>query len=133
MDYAVFKTGGKQYRVKPGDTLDVEMLPNEVDTVAEFEEVLAVSDGGQLTLGSPHVPGAKVLAQIQSHYRDRKLIVFKYKAKTRYRRKHGHRQSYTRLIIQDIQVNQPPARGGRRRATAAAPTADGDTGESDGS
>ena len=104
MDYAVFKTGGKQYRVKPGDTLDVEMLPNEVDTVAEFEEVLAVSDDGKVTIGSPHVAGAKVLARIQSHYRDRKLMVYKYKAKTRYRRKRGHRQPYTRVLIQDIQV-----------------------------
>ena len=130
MDYAVFKTGGKQYRVKPGDTLDVEMLPNEVDTVAEFEEVLAVSDGGEVTVGSPHVPGAKVLAQVQLHYRDRKLIVFKYKAKTRYRRKRGHRQPFTRLLIQDIQVNQPRARGGRRRAGDAAPA--DETGENDG-
>ena len=104
MDYAVFKTGGKQYRVKPGDTLDVEMLPNEVDTVAEFEEVLAVSDDGKVTIGSPHVAGAKVLARVQSHYRDRKLMVYKYKAKTRYRRKRGHRQPYTRVLIQDIQV-----------------------------
>ena len=49
MDYAVFKTGGKQYRVKPGDTLDVELLPNDVDSIAEFEEVLALSDGGEVT------------------------------------------------------------------------------------
>ena len=102
MDYAVFKTGGKQYRVKPGDTLDVELLPNDVDSVAEFDEVLAVSKDGELTVGAPKVEGAKVLAQIVSHYKDRKLMVFKYKAKTRYRRKRGHRQSYTRLEIQDI-------------------------------
>ena len=87
MDYAVFKTGGKQYRVQPGDTLDVELLPNDVESVAEFDEVLAVSKDGELTVGSPNVEGARVLAQVQSHYRDRKLMVFKYKAKTRYRRK----------------------------------------------
>jgi large subunit ribosomal protein L21 len=102
MDYAVFKTGGKQYRVQPGDTLDVEMLPNEVDSLAEFGDVLAVSRDGELTVGSPTVPGALVRAQVQSHYKDRKVIVYKYKAKTRYRRKRGHRQAYTRLIIQDI-------------------------------
>ena len=102
MDYAVFKTGGKQYRVQPGDTLDVEKLPNEVDSLAEFGDVLAVSVDGELTVGSPTVPGAKVVAQVQSHYKDRKLMVFKYKAKTRYRRKRGHRQSYTRVLIQDI-------------------------------
>ena len=57
MDYAVFKTGGKQYRVKPGDTLDVELLPNEVDTIAEFGEVLALSDGGEVTFGIPLIKG----------------------------------------------------------------------------
>ena len=102
MDYAVFKTGGKQYRVQPGDTLDVELLPDEVDSLAEFGEVLAVSRDGELTVGSPTVPGAMVRAQVKSHYKDRKLIVYKYKAKTRYRRKRGHRQSYTRVVIQDI-------------------------------
>ena len=105
MDYAIFRTGGKQYRVQPGDTLDVELLPNAVDTIAEFGEVLAVSNGGELTVGSPSVPGARIVAQVQSHYRDRKLMVYKYKAKTRYRRKRGHRQPYTRLLIQDIRVD----------------------------
>lgn len=106
MDYAVFKTGGKQYRVKLGDTLDVELLPLAVDSVAEFGNVLAVSDGGEVTFGSPYVPGARVLAQVQSHYKDKKIIVFKYKRKTRYRRKKSHRQNYTRLFIQDIQLEQ---------------------------
>ncbi len=110
MDYAVFKTGGKQYRVKPGDTLDVEKLPDSVDSIAEFGEVLAVSDNGDVTFGSPFIPGAKVLAQVQYHYRDRKVVVFKYKPKVRYRRKLSHRQGYTRLRIQDIQVEQSKAR-----------------------
>ena len=104
MEYAVFKTGGKQYRVKPGDVLDVEKLPVGVDSIAEFGEVLAISDDGEVTFGSPYVPGAKVLAQVQSHYKDRKVIVFKYKAKTRYRRKRSHRQTYTRVLIQDIKL-----------------------------
>lgn len=103
MDYAIFKTGGKQYRVKPGDVLDVEKLSLEVGTVAEFDQVLAVSEDGEVSFGAPLVSGAKVLAEVQSHYKDRKLIVFKYKRKTRYRRKKGHRQTYTRLLIQDIQ------------------------------
>lgn len=123
MDYAVFKTGGKQYRVKPGDLLDVEKLPLAVDSVAEFAEVLVVSDGGEATVGSPYVEGAKVLAKVQSHYRDKKIIVFKYKAKTRYRRMRGHRQAYTRLMIQDIQVGESapqPARRRTRRRTAQA-------------
>jgi large subunit ribosomal protein L21 len=106
MEYAVFKTGGKQYKVKPGDTLDVEKLPVGVASVTEFDEVLAISDGGQVTFGSPYVPGAKVLAQVQSQYADKKIVVFKYKAKTRYRVKRGHRQDYTRLLIQDIKLEQ---------------------------
>ena len=103
MDYAIFKTGGKQYRVSPGDVLDVEKLPLEVGSVAEFDQVLAVSNDGELDVGAPTVSGARVLAEVQSHYKDRKIMVFKYKAKTRYRRKRGHRQNYTRLLIQDIQ------------------------------
>ena len=103
MDYAIFKTGGKQYRVKPGDVLDVEKLPLEVGSVAEFDQVLAVSEDGQVSFGAPLVSGATVTAEVQSHYKDRKLIVFKYKRKTRYRRKKGHRQTYPRLLIQGIQ------------------------------
>ncbi len=129
MDYAIIKTGGKQYRVKPGDELDVELLPNPVDSVAEFGEVLALSDGGEVTIGAPLVEGAKVTAQVLSHYKDKKLMVFKYKAKTRYRRKRGHRQTYTRLRIMDIELNKP--RGPRRRATAtASPEAESGEGNS---
>ena len=130
MDYAVFKTGGKQYRVRPGDTLDVEKLPIAVGSVAEFVEVLAVSDEGEVTFGSPYVPGARVLAQVQSHYKDRKLIVFKYKAKTRYRRKRGHRQTYTRLMIEDILLDEAQPQAARRRSRAR--TA-GDAGQEGGS
>ena len=126
MDYAVFKTGGKQYRVQPGDTLDVELLPNAVDSIAEFSEVLALSDGGVVTIGAPLVEGAKVTAQVVSHYKDRKLMVFKYKAKNRYRRKRGHRQTYTRLRIRDIELSKP--RAPRRRAATAA-NAETDGGE----
>ena len=104
MNYAIFKTGGKQYRVQTGDVLDVELLPLAVGDSAEFNEVLALSNGGEVTFGAPVVAGAKVVAQVQSHYKDKKLMVFKYKAKTRYRRKRGHRQNYTRLVIQDIQA-----------------------------
>ena len=123
MDYAVFKTGGKQYRVKPGDTLDVEKLSVAVDSIAEFGEVLAISNNGEVTFGSPIIEGARVLARVDSHYKDKKLMVFKYKAKTRYRRKKGHRQTYTRLVIQDIQ-SAPPAPPGRRRTRASAAVAE---------
>ena len=103
MDYAIIKTGGKQYRVKQGDVLDVEKLSLEIGSIAEFDQVLAISENGQVNFGSPTLSGAKVTAEVQSHYKDRKIIVFKYKSKTRYRRKLGHRQNYTRLLIQGIQ------------------------------
>ena len=103
MDYAIIKAGGKQYRVKQGDVLDVEKLSLEIGSIAEFDQVLAVSENGQVNFGSPILAGAKVTAEVQSHYKDRKVIVFKYKPKTRYRRKLGHRQNYTRLLIQGIQ------------------------------
>ena len=123
MDYAVLKTGGKQYRVKPGDTLDVEKLTVAVDSIAEFGEVLAISNDGEVTFGSPTIEGARVLARVDSHYKDKKLMVFKYKSKTRYRRKKGHRQIYTRLVIQDIQ-SEPPAPPRRRRTRARAAVAE---------
>jgi len=123
MDYAVFKTGGKQYRVKPGDTLDLEKLTVAVDSIAEFGEVLAISNDGEVTFGSPTIEGARVLARVDSHYKDKKLMVFKYKSKTRYRRKKGHRQIYTRLVIQDIQ-SEPPAPPRRRRTRARAAVAE---------
>ena len=103
MDYAIIKTGGKQYRVKAGDVLDVELLTAAVGSVTEFDQVLATSEEGNVTFGSPYISGAKVVAEVQSHYKDKKILVFKYKAKTRYRRKKGHRQNYTRVLIQDIQ------------------------------
>jgi large subunit ribosomal protein L21 len=124
MDYAVFKTGGKQYRVQPGDTLDVELIPNEVNSIAEFDEVLALSDGGEVTIGAPLVSGAKVTAQVVSHYKDRKLMVFKIKANNRYRRKRGHRQTYTRLRIQNIELTK--TRASRRRSAPTETQADGE-------
>ena len=82
MDYAIVKTGGKQYRVSPGDVLDVELLEAEEGTATVLDEVLAVSRDGQMRFGAPTVEGARVIAEVQSHYKDRKIIVYKYKAKT---------------------------------------------------
>ena len=104
MDYAIIKTGGKQYRVSPGDVLDVELLDAAAGSTTQLDDVLAVSRDGQVRFGAPTVAGARVIAQVQSHYKDRKIIVYKYKAKTRYRRKRGHRQNYTRILIQDIET-----------------------------
>jgi large subunit ribosomal protein L21 len=102
--YAVIRTGGKQYRVAPGDSIAVETLPGEVGAEVELGEVLAVSnDAGELLAG-PEVAGAKVKATITGHGRGEKIIVFKYKRKKQYKRTIGHRQNYTRLRINEIVV-----------------------------
>ncbi len=112
VDYAIMKTGGKQYRVSPGDVLDVEKLPAEEGAYVEIGDVLAVSRDGELTVGNPMVADASVLAHVRSQYKDDKVLVFKYKRKVRYRRKKGHRQPYTRLQITSIshagiEIGQP--------------------------
>ena len=100
--YAIVNTGGKQYRVQPGDTIRVENLSGDEGDLIELEDVRMVSDEGEVTLGSPTVAGAKVTAEILGRGKAKKIIVFKYKAKTRYRKKNGHRQQYTELRITDI-------------------------------
>lgn len=100
--YAVVRTGGKQYRVQPGQTVDVELLPAEAGAEVEFQDVLLIGDGGTVKVGSPTVPGARVTADVVDEGRDRKVISFKFKAKTRYRVKKGHRQPFTRLTIKEI-------------------------------
>jgi len=100
--YAVIETGGKQYRVSEGDTIRVEKLPYEVGDKVELERVLLVSDKKGVTVGQPIVTGAKVVARVESEGRGRKILVWKYRPKQRYRRRQGHRQSYTRLRIEKI-------------------------------
>jgi large subunit ribosomal protein L21 len=100
--YAVIKTGGKQYRVEPGTTLRVEKLEGEAGTKLEFGDVLLLADGEQVTVGAPVVPGAKVTAEIVAQEKGDKLIIFKFRRRKAYRRKKGHRQSYTALKITGI-------------------------------
>ena len=103
--YAVLTTGGKQYRVQEGDVIYVEKLNAEVDSTIELTNVLAVSkEDGQLVVGKPVVEGAKVVAKVAAQGRQKKIIVFKYKPKKDYRRKIGHRQSYTKLTIEKIEA-----------------------------
>jgi len=102
--FAVVETGGKQYRVAPGDTIDVELLPTEAGDEVNLDRVLLVGGENGVTVGTPTVPGASVKAEVVGHDRAKKIIVFKYKNKVRYRRKTGHRQAFTRLHIQDITV-----------------------------
>jgi large subunit ribosomal protein L21 len=100
--YAVVETGGKQYKVAPGDTLQVELLPAEVGATVELDRVLLVGDGDAVQLGQPTVAGARVVAEVVAHEKGDKIIVFRYKRKVRYRRKTGHRQRLTRLLVKDI-------------------------------
>jgi large subunit ribosomal protein L21 len=102
--YAVLTTGGKQYRVQEGDVLFVEKLNAEVDATVELTEVLAVSKDGELKVGTPVVEGAKVVAKVLSQGKAKKVIVFKYKPKKDYRKKTGHRQSYTKIVIEKIEA-----------------------------
>jgi large subunit ribosomal protein L21 len=100
--YAVIETGGKQYRVSEGDAINVEKLPHEVGDQVEFERVLLVSGDAGVTIGQPVVEGAKVVARVEAVERAPKIVVWKYKPKERYRRRQGHRQTYTRLRIEEI-------------------------------
>jgi len=101
--YAVIRTGGKQYRVEPHQIIDVELIPAGVGSVVELTDVLLVAnDNGDVKVGMPLVEGARVIARVVEHGKADKVVVFKYKAKTRYRRKRGHRQLYTRLAIEEI-------------------------------
>ncbi|MBU5677713.1 50S ribosomal protein L21 [Alkaliphilus sp. MSJ-5] len=100
--YAIIETGGKQYRVQEGDTLFVEKLEANQGDVVTIDSVLAVSKDGKLTVGSPVVNGAKVEAKVVEQGKGKKIIVFKYKPKKDYRRKQGHRQPYTKLVIEKI-------------------------------
>ncbi|MBU5455932.1 50S ribosomal protein L21 [Caproiciproducens sp. MSJ-32] len=102
--YAVVATGGKQYRVKEGDVIFVEKLNAEVDSTVELTDVLAVSNGESLKVGAPLVEGAKVVAKVLAQGKAKKIIVFKYKPKKDYRRKNGHRQPYTKLVIEKIEA-----------------------------
>lgn len=101
---AVFETGGKQYKVRVGQAVNVEKLPYPVGKSVEFDRVLMVFDDDEVQVGYPTVEGAKVLATVTEQGRDQKVIVFKYRPRKRYRRKLGHRQPYTRLLIEDIVV-----------------------------
>lgn len=96
---AVIQTGGKQYKVSPGQKLKVEKLDAPEGAAVHFDEVLLVADGEKIAIGMPVVKGAKVEATVLTQGRDRKKIVFKYHPKSRYRKKKGHRQPFTEVEI----------------------------------
>ena len=101
--YAIIKTGGKQYKVKTGDLVEIEKLDTEVGGKVTFDEVLASGEeGGKLNYGAPVLAGATVEAEVKDQFRGKKVIAFKMKRRKGYRRTHGHRQSLTRVQIGEI-------------------------------
>ena len=101
--YAIIKTGGKQYRVQEGDKIFVEKLTNDDDSDVVFDQVLAVVNDGDVKVGSPVVEGAKVTGKVLEQGKEKKILVFKYKAKSDYRRRQGHRQPFTKVVIEKIE------------------------------
>ena len=99
---AIIETGGKQYLVKKGDKIQMEKLAGEAGSALNFDKVLFTSDGKEFQLGKPYIAGAKVEGKIVKQGRGKKIHVLKYKAKSKYRRKQGHRQSYTEVEITKI-------------------------------
>ena len=102
--YAVVATGGKQYRVEEGDTLRIEKIPGEVGAEVAFDRVLMVSDGDDVKVGKPVLENAVVNGTIVEQGKGRKILVFKYKRRKRYRRKQGHRQLFTAVKIGTIEA-----------------------------
>lgn len=100
--HAVIKTGGKQYRVAPGDTVKVETLAAEVGQQVTLSEVLTVSDGSEVKVGAPFVAGAAVVATVVGHGRHDKVTIFKMRRRKHFQKHQGHRQNYTELRIDSI-------------------------------
>ena len=101
---AIIVTGGKQYKVAEGDVVYIEKLDQEAGDTVKFDQVLAVIDGEKATFGTPVVEGAKVEATVEKNGKGKKIVVFKYKPKSGYKRKQGHRQPYTKVTINSIVV-----------------------------
>jgi large subunit ribosomal protein L21 len=100
--YAVVATGGKQYKIKEGETLRIEKVDGNVGDAFTFDQVLLVADGDSLAVGQPMIEGASVSAHIVEQGKSKKILVFKYKRRKRYRRKQGHRQMFTAVRVDNI-------------------------------
>jgi large subunit ribosomal protein L21 len=105
MTYAIIETGGKQLRVEPGRFYDIELLHHEPDEKITIDAVLLVQHDGETTIGQPLVAGAEIEGTIMRHFRDRKVLVYKMQPKKKTRKKRGHRQEVTRLMINSISMN----------------------------
>jgi large subunit ribosomal protein L21 len=102
VEYAVIETGGKQYTVHPGDVLNIEKLENKIGEKVTFNKVLLYTKDNEQKIGTPYVESATVQGEVVEQLRAKKVIVFKYKPKKRFRKKQGHRQYYTRIKIEQI-------------------------------
>ena len=102
--YAIVNTGGKQYKIQQGDILRVEKIPGEVGSSVSFDKVLMFSDGENVSIGRPVLDNVSVKGHIIEQGKAKKIIVFKYKRRKRYRRKQGHRQQYTAIKIDSIEA-----------------------------
>ena len=118
MAYAIIKTGGRQYRVAEGDTIDVDLLDVEAGKKATFGEVLMHADGDKVTHGDPLISGAKVTGEVVEQRKDKKVIAFKYRRRKGYHRTVGHRRKLTRFKIDSISV------GGSKKAASAKKSAE---------
>jgi large subunit ribosomal protein L21 len=99
---AIIETGGKQYLVSKGDIIQIEKIEGEKDAAVTFDKVLFSSDGKTHTVGKPYISGSTVEAKITKQARSKKVVILKYKAKSKYRRKQGHRQNYTEIEITKV-------------------------------
>jgi large subunit ribosomal protein L21 len=125
MSYAIIATGGKQVRVEPGRFYDIELLPVEADGSVTIESVLFVQHDGEVRIGQPFVEGATVQGTVLRHFRGRKVIVYKMKPKKKTRKKRGHRQEITRLMIDSISLDGSVlASASAQSAAAEAPAAE---------
>jgi large subunit ribosomal protein L21 len=104
MKFVIIEQGGKQYRAAEGETIEVDRLPNEEGESLTLEDILLSVDDEEIIIGTPLIKGAKVQAKVLDHFKGRKILVFKYRPKQRYRVKSGHRQQYTRLLIESIEM-----------------------------
>jgi len=105
MAYAIIKTGGRQYRVTEGETIDVDLLDIEAGKTATFGDVLMYADGKHLTHGNPLISGAKVTAEVIEQRKDKKVVAFKFKRRKGYHRTVGHRRKLTRVKIKGISLS----------------------------
>ena len=104
MSYAIFITGGRQFRAEPGVTIKVPLLAAKPGDEVSFDQVLVASDGKSVQTGTPKVKGAKVTAEVVRHGKDKKIRIFRFARRTGYRRKAGHRQDFTEIKIADVMV-----------------------------